>query len=132
MAATFQKEGNGEETVMNMEDSTEDEISDGITEEPNRLEPDNNVKCLLDKCIRPATKFCGKCEGKICDIHVGAFSKQYTVVCQLCHQQKLSQQYDNDKKCVNQCKRIMCNKCTLIIIALLVLMVILAIGYNSS
>ena len=110
---------------MDME--SEDEVGDIALDQPNKLESNDNSQCVMMKCLRRATTQCGKCDGKVCDIHIGSFSKQYNVLCKACHQQTLSAEYDKDNECPSKCRRILCSKCGLVIIGILILLLVLAV-----
>ena len=127
MATNTQVEGDGMETMIFDIHSSEDECGDVITDQPNKLESNDNTQCVMIKCVRRATTKCGKCDSKICDIHIGSFFKQYAVLCKSCNDQRLSLQYDQDNKCINKSQRIICNKCSLIIIALLICLVLIIV-----
>ena len=126
MATNVEAEGDGIETMMDI-DSSEDEVGDIAMDQPNKLESNDKSQCNAMQCLRAATTKCGKCNGKVCDIHIGSFSKQYTVLCKLCDQQRLSSEYDKDNKCPNKCKRIICTKCGLLVIGILILLLVFAI-----
>lgn len=122
---TANLEGDGMETMMDME--SEDEVGDIVQQQPNKLEKNDKSQCIMIKCLRTATTKCGKCNEKVCDVHIASFSEQYSVLCRSCEQQRLSSEYDKDNKCINKCKRIMCTKCGVVIVGILILLLILAI-----
>ena len=101
-----------------------------VDDQPNTLIPNNDKRCIMDKCIRKATKQCGKCQAKICDIHVGAFSKQYTVLCKVCYDKKVSKEDDEYDKCSNKCKRFFC--CSKLCCCLCYLLFIMFIYWTQS
>ncbi len=80
---TAEREGDGMET----------ELSQIVTDQPNKRMVNNNVKSIMNKCIVLPTTKGGKCNNKICNIYIGSFSKEYNILCKSCKQIQLSLQH---------------------------------------
>ena len=132
--SAVEMEGNMKETInlYEMEDETNKNVEEFVTDQPNKLEvQNNNIKCRMDNCIRSATTKCGLCEYIVCDNHIGVHSKKYGVLCQSCNNIKNAKEYDQSQNCINTSKRIFCNKCSFLIIGLCICLLIVAAITND-
>ena len=102
------------------------EVIDIGLNQANGLQPMNDVKCLYnEQCLRAATAKCGKCDNQVCDLHIGLYSKRYTVICKECNDRKLSDQYDESNKIQKKCKRILCSKFIIILVMIIAVLLFL-------